>query len=387
MNNHKQLQEIPEFYLNQDPQRFNLQVKQRKSLNIVNRWRNQYKNNLKNFQCISKFIKILNPVLMLIVTILLFAYVGLIYYNGQSNQEVYEQFLQNQNQEIIAGIYIEWLSSTCQAPYEPIFNYNFDQQIIGCDCSQTNQQNISVGKECNSFLLKQGCFTFHQRLQQNLTQLNNNGYGTSFIICVKREKNVSLKNNQTYCQQEQRTVCGKDLKYCLPINVNCPITEFGIRSFADIDEQYIDKSINLGNRQFFYFGYNENILPISEVLLIKGDKVCKLNKNIYQQVIQYENKEKFCSYFDPLYKNVYTISEEQFFQSNNLIQYKNELNYFYVNNTQNWTLQTKSYTLISDECQDQDFFNKMLTNEYEAQINSIQFIAFFKPFFYFFQIY
>lgn len=62
----------------------------------------------------------------------------------------------------------------------------------------------------------------------------NNKISLAFVLCAKRSMNVSLRYNFTYCQLENKTVCGSGaLTYCLPPEVECPISEIGFTTNFD----------------------------------------------------------------------------------------------------------------------------------------------------------
>ncbi|CAD8155200.1 unnamed protein product [Paramecium octaurelia] len=324
----------------------------------------------------------------LILVIISMTYSGLYFLMHQTNQEVYQQFLNNLNQDIIVDLKIEWNEQTCNSPYEPLFEYKYRRVIKGCDCSQikniTQEQNhkpeIFIDKECTQSNLKQSCFTFSQELYSDLIYLNDNNYGAPFLICAKREKNVSLKNNFTYCKEQEKKICGNKVKYCLPQNLSCPISDFGIANKETLNMSLNYSLINLGNKQVFFFGYDSDRLPISQAYLIKGEKMCKLNsqKAFTEKQILSENQQEVCKEFDNLFQIQYALSEEQLFLSNNLLQFKNELSHFYIDKNHSWTLQAKPFTEIELNCLENEYFENMLNNKYEEKliiIKSIQIIV------------
>ncbi|CAD8056988.1 unnamed protein product [Paramecium primaurelia] len=325
--------------------------------------------------------KIENIPIFLSLTFILIIYAGLQFLIYQPNQDVYQQFLSNLNQDIIVDFYIEWNEQTClKKDYQPLFQYNYSRVFKGCDCSQSRnttgneetKKEIIIGQGCTKKYLNQGCFTFNQELQQDIIYLNNNDNGSQFLICVKRQKDISLKQNHTYCQLQEKTICkAQDLIYCLPHNISCPISEFGIKTIEEIHPNFTNSLTYLGNNKYFYFGNNNNNMPISQVQLIKGENICKLNKQqaFSEQQLYTENLKQACEEIDHLFSQIYTILEEQLFLSNNLHYYKDVLSYFYIDRIHNWTLQAKPYTLISPECQENEFYQKILTNEYQTEIN------------------
>ncbi|CAD8149528.1 unnamed protein product [Paramecium pentaurelia] len=325
--------------------------------------------------------KIENIPFFLLLSFILIIYAGLQFLIYQPNQDVYQQFLSNLNEDIIVDFYIQWNEQTClKKDYQPLFQYNYSRVIKGCDCSQRRNKTgneetkieIIIGKGCTQKYLNQGCFTFNQELYQNISYLNNNEFGSQFLICVKRQKDISLKYNHTYCQQQEKTICkAQDLIYCLPKNISCPISEFGIKAIEEINPNFTNSLTYLGNNKYFYFGYNDNNMPISQVQLTKGENICKLNKQqaFSEQQLYTENQKQACEENDHLFSQIYAILEEQLFLSNNLFYYKDGLSYFYIDRIHNWTLQAKPYILISPLCQQNEYYQKMLTNEYQTEIN------------------
>ncbi|CAD8151050.1 unnamed protein product [Paramecium octaurelia] len=315
----------------------------------------------------------INFTIINLVCLLIF-YFSLVYSKEYPSEELYDQFIFNQNQGIIEDIIFLNSSIRCPSQYESLFNYNWPGTYVGCDCTQklspqeiSSQaiftENFKKQRQCEQSELQRGCKTVFEIKEKSLILLNDNNYSKPFLLCAKRNYNISLRFNFTYCQLENKTICGSgEQTYCLPPEVECPISEIGFTTnFDSMNSNFknntkLGKSFNVSNRLQFYYTKNQTYMPISQVQITETDGVCKLNSqnNISPNRSDYylmKIQRKNCQENDTQFKIVNRISEDQFYLANNLLYLNRSLSYFKTNSSIIWSLQTKSYTQIRDNCQ------------------------------------
>lgn len=60
----------------------------------------------------------------------------------------------------------------------------------------------------------------------------------AFVLCARRKTGISLQTNQSYCESENKTVCGTgDNLFCVSSDMSCPVSELGFTtnsSFKDL---------------------------------------------------------------------------------------------------------------------------------------------------------
>ncbi|CAD8057550.1 unnamed protein product [Paramecium primaurelia] len=325
-----------------------------------------------------------------LISLLIF-YLLWIYSIKYPSEDLYDQFILNQSQGIIEDIISLDTSYQCPSQYEPLFNYQWPGTFVGCDCTQnlpsksiqnftefTN--NFHKKKQCDQKELDKGCKQLYEIQEKNLTLLNDNNYSKPFLLCAKRNQNISLRYNFTYCSLINKTICGTGaLAYCLPPEVECPISEIGFTS--DLNYQNLKlkndpkygKIFNVSNQLQFYYTKNQSLIPISQVQITETENVCKLNSennispnrsDYYLMKIQRQN----CEEYDSQFKKAYQINEDQFYLANNLLVLNRSLTYFKVNSSVIWTLRIKSYAQIKENCQ---FGSEEVISEYENFIRKI----------------
>ncbi|CAD8067629.1 unnamed protein product [Paramecium sonneborni] len=287
------------------------------------------------------------------------------------NEDRYDQFIDNQNQGVIEDIIVQNNTSECPDGFEYLFQYNWPGTIEGCDCSNNQLLpnnsllfNFSAGGQCTLAQLSQGCQYISEVSNKTLRLINDNNFSKPFVLCAKRIQGVSLRYNFSYCQEQDKTICGSgQFYYCLPKDVKCPISQIGFTTEQSYFKN-LNKSnnsiqgniINLSNGHYFYYIKNQSQLPISQIKMTETTEVCKLNSlnNISpyrEDYVLMKIKREHCQENDSQFKTVYSINEDQFYLSNNLYSLNYTLPYFEINSSVIWTLQTKPYNQILDECQ------------------------------------
>ncbi|CAD8165972.1 unnamed protein product [Paramecium pentaurelia] len=325
-----------------------------------------------------------------LISLLIF-YLLWIYSIKYPSEDLYDQFILNQSQGIIEDIISLDTSYQCPSQYEPLFNYQWPGTFVGCDCTQnlpskstfnitelTN--NFHKYKQCDQHELDKGCKQLYEIQEKKLTLLNDNNYSKPFLLCAKRNQNISLRYNFTYCQLINKTICGSGvLTYCLPPEVECPISEIGFTS--DLNYQNLKlkndpkygKIFNVSNQLQFYYTKNQSLIPISQVQITETENICKLNSenNISPNRSDYylmKIQRQPCQEYDSQFKKVYQINEDQFYLANNLLVLNRSLTYFKVNSSVIWTLRIKSYAQIKENCQ---YGSEEVISDYENFIRKI----------------
>ncbi|CAD8063708.1 unnamed protein product [Paramecium sonneborni] len=300
-------------------------------------------------------------------------YIFWIYSQQYPNEDLYNQFIDNQNNAIIEDIISIDNSSQCPKEYENLFEYNWPGTNFGCDCSkilkEKNNQTL-FNYMCNETLLNRGCKPLYEIKEKKLNKLNDNSFSKPFILCSKRRQGVSLRYNFSYCQEQEKTICGSgSFTYCLPKNVDCPISQIGFtQQFNQQQNSQYDKIFKVSNGLYFYYIKNQTLMPISQIQMTETSQVCKQNSlnNISPNRSDYflmKIRRKPCLDNDTQFKVVYNINEDQFYLANNLIALNRQLKYFKVNSSVVWTLQTKAYTQIKDSCQYESNYENFLEKQ------------------------
>ncbi|CAD8094100.1 unnamed protein product [Paramecium sonneborni] len=336
--------------------------------------------------------------------IIIFTYLWLWNQNRKiPNEDYYNQFIQNQNQGIIEDINITY-DGNCQKAfgyqYSPLFEYLWPGTVYGCDCTKNltiheiNEMDENtffekfffIGRMCKQIEVENNCKSIQNFTSRILSQLNDNRFSQSFMLCAKRNEKISLRYNNSYCLEENKTICGKDqYQFCLPFNATCPITKIGFLQNLDDHDIFRIQQNNRSyriikiNQEFYFYSIinSSDRLPISQVQLTESDKVCLLNSlnNIQKDRNEYylmKVRRQNCEKTDTAFKNEFNISEEQLYLANNLRNLKHNLPFFPVSKIQNWTLQTKSYIQINPECQNSAFYEKILNKSTLTMNQEIQ---------------
>lgn len=109
-------------------------------------------------------------------------------------------------------------------------------------------------------------------------------YYLAFVLCARRKSGVGLRTNRTYCDATNKTVCGNgDNLFCVPYGMSCPVSKIGFTtdgnylSLKTKNDTNFGDIYDLGKGFFFYYLKNTTDLPIVEVRVTEGDKVCRRN--------------------------------------------------------------------------------------------------------------
>ncbi|CAD8067865.1 unnamed protein product [Paramecium sonneborni] len=300
----------------------------------------------------------------------------------------YQQFLDNMGSYVIDDIQFTYTNKNCKSQfgseYSSLYEYYWPGTLIGCDCSKgfnftllqdKNINNIEgffkqsfmLDRICSQEMLARGCKTVDEQQPKVFNSWNDGSYGRPFVLCARRQTGISLQTNQSYCESEQKNICGiGDNKFCVPSDMSCPVSEIGFSTnsnhynLSKLNNTNIGNIFDLGKGFYFYYIKNTSTLPLIEFRVTEGTKICRRNleQNISPNRIDYPlmtDRREQCENTDPLFKLVHSIDEEQFYLSNNVIYLSEKLPYFNINTTYNWSMHSKTYIPWAPNCRGQLF--------------------------------
>ncbi|CAD8050935.1 unnamed protein product [Paramecium primaurelia] len=300
----------------------------------------------------------------------------------------YKQFLDNMGSYVIDDIQFTYTNKNCKSQfgeeYSSLYEYYWPGTMIGCDCSKgfnfslLQDQNIvnieeffkqsfMLGRVCSQEMLARGCHNVNEQQPKAFNSWNDGSYGRPFVLCARRKTGISLQTNQSYCESENKTVCGTgDNIFCVSSDMSCPISDLGFttnsnfKNLQKLNDTNIGYIYDLGKGFYFYYLKNTSNLPLIEFRVTEGDKVCRrnLNQNISPNRIDYPlmiDRRQQCENTDPLFKLIHSIDEEQFYLSNNVIYLQEKLPYFNIDTKYNWTIHSKTYIPWASNCRGQLF--------------------------------
>ncbi|CAD8057766.1 unnamed protein product [Paramecium primaurelia] len=300
----------------------------------------------------------------------------------------YQQFLDNMGSYVIDDIQFTYTNKNCKSQfgdeYSSLYEYYWPGTMIGCDCSEgfnfdllqdQNIRNIDdffkqsfmLGRVCSQEMTTRNCNTVDEQQPKVFNSWNDGSYGRPFVLCARRNTGISIQTNQSYCESENKTICGTgDNKFCVPSDMSCPISDIGFttnpnfQNLRKLNDTKIGNIYDLGKGFYFYYLKNTSNLPLVEFRVTESDKVCRRNKNqnISPNRIDYPlmtDRRKQCENTDPLFKLIHSIDEEQYYLSNNVIYLQDKLPYFNIDTKYNWTMHSKTYIPWAPQCRGQLF--------------------------------